>query len=523
MLRYPIGIQSFEKLRNNDFLYIDKTAMLAALVDVPGSYLMCRPRRFGKSLLLSTLEAYFQGRKDLFEGLAIARKPTTWLQRVVFRVDLSAANYTEEGALEAKLTSMLSRWETEYGKSDADVLLPDRFAACIRRAAEASKLGVVILVDEYDKPLIETIHNETLHTHNRNVLKGFYGCLKSCDEYIHFGLITGVTKFSHVSIFSDLNNLIDISRDARYDTLCGITDAELSRYCGDAITQFASSHNITDEQTRLRLKETYDGYRFVPDGECLYNPFSLFNALSRNSIEYYWSRTGTPTFIVELLKRGNYDLTLLDNDITVGEETLDAFDMQNVIGIMYQTGYLTIKRQLEPEHIFTLGFPNAEVKNAFVSFLTPLYYTNVNAGTGKQIAQQLSLALRAGAVDEMMRLMQTLIASIPCESRDERMLELHYRNMFYLTFSLCGHRVQVERPVLHGRIDVVIETPKRVYLIELKRGDNLEEAVRQFHDRDYRAAYAGDSRATVQIAATINDATHNIARWQVLGSETSDH
>lgn len=524
MLRYPIGIQSFSEIRKGGYVYVDKTAILYRLVNQYKYVFLSRPRRFGKSLLLSTIECYFKGLHDLFVGLKLDALEHEWQEYPVLRIDLNMGDYTSVEALRRHLSSILSKFERIYGADVTDTTPSERLAGILSRAHAGSGRQAVVLIDEYDKPLLNNIDGEeTLRNGLRAELKSFYSVLKSCDEDIKFAMLTGVSRFSHVSIFSDVNNLTDITRNKTYATMCGITHDELWEYCAEGVQEFARQLNVSPDEMVDILSDRYDGYRFHHAAPSVFNPFSLFHALNDSELNAYWSSTGTPSFIVEELKRGKYDLTSLDGNVTVSATMLDAGGFENVASVMYQTGYLTIKSYDSENEVYMLGFPNAEVRKAFLEYLVPLYESSLSTAITSDTAIGLRRALQAGDVDEMMREMQALIASIPCETRDERMLELHYRNMFYLTFSLCGHRVQVERPVLHGRIDVVIETPKRVYLIELKRGDNLEEAVRQFHDRDYRAAYAGDSRATVQIAATINDATHNIARWQVLGTETSDH
>lgn len=519
MLRYPIGIQSFSEIRKGGYVYVDKTAILYRLVNQYKYVFLSRPRRFGKSLLLSTIECYFKGLHDLFVGLKLDALEHEWQEYPVLRIDLNMGDYTSVEALRRHLSSILSKFERIYGADMTDTTPSERLAGILSRAHAGSGRQAVVLIDEYDKPLLNNIDGEeTLRNGLRAELKSFYSVLKSCDEDIKFAMLTGVSRFSHISIFSDVNNLTDISLDNDYSAICGITDEELDSDFAEVLPNLGAQTGLSSSEARRMLKLHYDGYRFSPRGVSVYNPYSVLRTFAGGSFGYYWSQTGTPSFFVKLLKAQQVDLSSIDDEMYADETDLTDIDNleRNVVGLMFQTGYLTIKGYDSVSELYTLSLPNDEVRKAFLKFLSRSYYPQASTRFGGITLKTISAALQAGDVEEMMREMQALIASIPCETRDERMLELHYRNMFYLTFSLCGHRVQVERPVLHGRIDVVIETPKRVYLIELKRGDNLEEAVRQFHDRDYRAAYAGDSRATVQIAATINDATHNIARWQVL-------
>lgn len=369
---YPIGIQSFESLRKGGYCYVDKTRLVYQLVKTGKYYFLSRPRRFGKSLLLSTLEAYFKGQKELFAGLEIAGLEQAWQEYLVLHLDLNAQKYTTSQDLADILNAALSRWEKQYGSDASEVSLSLRFQGIVRRAVERTARNVVILIDEYDKPLLQSIGNESLQTDYRNTLKAFYGVLKSCDKYIQFALLTGVTKFSKVSIFSDLNNLNDISMDDRYATICGITEQELYSFFAEDIRSLGAMNNLDEIATRQQLKEFYDGYHFTPSSADLYNPFSVLNTFDRKRFGSYWFETGTPTFLVELLQQKHYNLYQLAHE-EVTEDMLAGIDAMedSPIPVLYQSGYLTLKDFDSRFGLYTLGFPNREVEEGFNRYLLP--------------------------------------------------------------------------------------------------------------------------------------------------------
>lgn len=371
---YPIGIQSFEKIREGGYVYVDKTAWIYRLVTGGNYYFLSRPRRFGKSLLVSTLEAYFQGKKELFEGLSIGRLEQQWVKYPVFHLDLNAQKYESARDLANILNVALTRWEKLYGKEISETSSSLRFQGVIRRASESTGCKVVILVDEYDKPLLQTIGNEVLQTEYRNTLKAFYGVLKSCDQYIQFALLTGVTKFNKVSVFSDLNNLRDISMLREYENICGISEEELHRDFVPEVEALAEAGGARLEETYKRLKEWYDGYHFTPNGVDIYNPFSLLNTFANRDFGSYWFETGTPTFLVELLKESRYDLQRLTGEVAMADSLQGINSMSNnPVPYLYQSGYLTIKGYNREFQVYELGFPNKEVEEGFTKFLLPCY------------------------------------------------------------------------------------------------------------------------------------------------------
>ncbi|MDE6215054.1 AAA family ATPase, partial [Bacteroides sp.] len=375
---YPIGIQNFEKLRKSGYFYVDKTALIYKMVKTGSYYFLSRPRRFGKSLLISTLEAYFQGKKELFEGLAIEKLEKEWKQHPILHLDLNIERYDTPESLDYILEKNLAKWENLYGANASEHTFPLRFAGIIERACEQSGQSVVILVDEYDKPMLQAIGNESLQREFRNTLKPFYGVLKTMDGCIQFALLTGVTKFGKVSVFSDPNNLKDISMWDKYNDICGISEQDLHENLEEELHAFAEAQGMTYENFCNKLKEYYDGYHFTPNSIGIYNPFSLLNAMERKQFGNYWFETGTPTYLVELLKKHEYDLERMTYEET-DTQVLNSIDSEstNPIPVIYQSGYLTIKSYDERFDIYRLGFPNREVEEGFVRFLLP-FYANTN-------------------------------------------------------------------------------------------------------------------------------------------------
>lgn len=375
-MKYPIGIQDFVKLRQGGFAYVDKTKFVYKLADEWSYYFLSRPRRFGKSLFLSTLEAYFLGRKELFEGLAIYDMEKEWKSHPIFYIDLNTANFRDENSLYEVLNSHVSVWEEKYGAREYETTLALRFKGVIARAAEKEGRGVVILIDEYDKPILQTLRNQELQEKHRSLLKSFYSVLKTQDRYIRFAFITGVTKFGKVSVFSDLNNFMDISMDQRYISICGMTQDELLYNFREGIEQLGEAYGDTEEETLNKLKIRYDGYHFEEDTVGIYNPFSVLNTLAKLRYKDYWFETGTPTFLVDLLKMHNYRLPDITREKVSGDviNSIDSMST-NPIPVIYQSGYLTIKGYDERFKKYRLGFPNKEVEEGFLNFLLPLYST----------------------------------------------------------------------------------------------------------------------------------------------------
>lgn len=512
--KYPIGIQDFEKLRKEGYCYIDKTSCVYDLVQKGSYYFLSRPRRFGKSLLISTLEAYFEGKKDLFEGLAIAGLEKDWKKYPVLHLDLNTQKYGSEKSLMTLLEENVVGWEAKYGRNAAEVGIERRFAGVIRRAHEMTGERTVILVDEYDKPLLQTIDNEQLQGAYRTLLKAFYGALKSEDAHIRFAMLTGVTKFGKVSVFSDLNNLQDISMDERYADICGISEAELSENFSDDILNLAEANGQSLEEACIALKERYDGYHFNPwTPYGLYNPFSLLNTFAKNRYGSYWFETGTPTYLVELLKRHRYNLYKMANE-KVTARILDSVDASSInpIPVIYQSGYLTIKGYIPEPQIFELGFPNKEVEQGFMDFLLP-YYTPVQDTESGFAIWSFVEDVKTGNIDGFMKRLQAFLSGCPYEMAKD--IELHYQNVLFIVFRLAGLYTQVEYHTSYGRIDLVLQTKAYVYVMEFKLDGSAEEAMKQIEEKQYALPFAGDSRKVYKIGVNFSSETRNIERWVV--------
>ncbi len=510
---YPIGIQSFEKIRKDGYLYVDKTALIHRLVSTGSYYFLSRPRRFGKSLLISTLEAYFQGKKELFKGLAMEQLEKDWTVHPVLRLDLNIEKYDTKVSLENILESNLSRWEEMYGASNSDKSFSLRFASIIRRACEKTGQRVVVLVDEYDKPLLQSIGNKALQTELRNALKPFYGVLKTMDECIKFALLTGVTKFGKVSVFSDLNNLRDISMLPAYTEICGISETELHTCFKEDMQELAECEQTTYEGIAEKLRTNYDGYHFAPYTGGMYNPFSILNTFANMQFDSYWFETGTPSYLVELLKQNDYDLNDINGTI-VGEAAFAGADSTDTdaIPVIYQSGYLTIKDFNPRFKTYTLGYPNKEVEEGFVNFLVP-FYTPIRKTKGMFEIQNFVQEVESGDIDSFFIRLRSFFSDTTYEL--VRQQELHYSNVLYIVFRLMGFYTQVEYHTNNGRIDLVVQTPDYIYVMEFKLRGTAEEALQQINDKGYALPFAKDPRTLYKIGISFSPKTRNIDTWVV--------
>ena len=514
VMKFPIGIQSFECLRSEGFVYVDKTALVKKLVSEGKCYFLSRPRRFGKSLLMSTIEAYFKGKKHLFEGLAMAELETEWKEHPVLHLDLNAKPYTKLQDLYDLLDDQLTYYERQYDSIATDKSPEGRFRQLIRSAKQKTGRGAVVLVDEYDKPILQAIGNEPLQDEFRNALKAFYGVLKSADADLRFTLLTGVTKFGKVSVFSDLNNLKDISTSPHFHDICGISEAELHRFFDEQVENLAIYNKQTKDEAYEELKRRYDGYHFCEDTDGLYNPFSLLWTLSENKYGNYWFATGTPTYLVELLKKNDFKLEEFSN-LEVSQDELDSIHQADInpIPVLFQSGYLTIKEVNKEFELYKLDFPNEEVKEGFVKFLLP-YYVYCRQSQQKTIVSKFVMALRSGDADTFMQLMQSLMAGTPYELIRE--LENHYQNVMYIITKLMGFYIQAEYRTSNGRIDLMIGTDKYVYIIELKFNGTAEEAMKQIEEKNYALPFNIDDRQVVKIGANVSGETRNIEEWRII-------
>ena len=510
---YPVGVQNFEKVILGGYEYVDKTALIYELFNTGSYYFLSRPRRFGKSLLLSTLEAYAQGKKELFKGLALEKLERDWTVYPVLHMDLNTEKYDTKASLENKLELTLKQWEAEYGHNPDEYSVATRFEGVIRRACEQTGRRVVILIDEYDKPMLQAIGNEALQNEYRSTLKAFYGALKSMDGCIRFALLTGVTKFGKVSVFSDLNNLMDISMDDRYVEICGISEKEIHAYFEEDIHALATTTGLTYEETCAELKANYDGYHFTENAVGMYNPFSLLNTFAKKKFGSYWFETGTPTYLVELLKLHHYPIEDLEHIVT-SQPVLDSIDTASTdpIPVIYQSGYLTIKGYNKMFENYTLGFPNREVEQGFFKFLLP-NYASVSMSKSPYQIQCFVEEVMAGKVDDFFERLKTMFADIPYELARDR--EVHYQNILYIIFKLMGFYVQVEYHTSRGRIDLVLQTQDYVYIMEFKLNGSADEALAQIREKGYDAPFAKDSRTIYRIGVNFSDELRNIQEVKV--------
>lgn len=509
---YPIGIQNFEKIRKDGYFYIDKTAWVYQLAKTGSYYFLSRPRRFGKSLLISTLEAYFQGKKELFKGLAIEKLEKDWIQYPIFHLDLNIGKYDTPDSLDKILNDHLEQWESQYGTRPSEVTFSLRFAGIIKRACQQTGQRAVILVDEYDKPMLQAIGNEELQKEYRNTLKPFYGVLKTMDGCIKLAFLTGVTKFGKVSVFSDLNNLDDISMQEMYVGLCGVTEQEIHDNLEEELHELADAQKMTYEEACAELKRRYDGYHFVENTEGVYNPFSLLNTFKYKKFGSYWFETGTPTYLIELLKRYHYDLEHMAHAETYADVLNSIYGDEEPLPVIFQSGYLTIKGYDEEFGIYRLGFPNREVEEGFIKFLIP-YYTRFNKIEAPFEIQRFVQEIRAGEPDAFFRRLQSFFADTPYELVKD--LELHYQNVLFIVFKLMGFYTQVEYHTAEGRVDLVLKTDKFIYVMEFKLDGTAEEALRQINGKHYTQPFATDGRKLFKIGVNFSAQTRNIEKWIV--------
>lgn len=509
---YPIGKQNFENLRNEGFVYVDKSALIYKLVKEGSVYFLSRPRRFGKSLLLSTLEAYFTGKKELFKGLAIEQLEKDWFEYPVLHLDLNAEKYSNIDELKNILSTYLRQWEEEYGSKETDnTSLSQRFRAVIRAAKLKTGRNTVVLIDEYDKPILQAIGNPALQSEFRNTLKAFYGVLKSADADLKFALLTGVTKFGKVSVFSDLNNLNDISMSPRFHNICGITDEELHTVFDSEIQLLADTNGQTKDEAYATLKRNYDGYHFSHSTDGIYNPFSILWTLNEKRYGSYWFNTGTPTYLVELIKKADFNIEEL-TDYAASEDQLNSIHVDDIdpIPVLYQSGYLTIVDYDKEFGLYTLNYPNEEVKAGFINFLLP-FYSKVKEKQAQTIISKFVTYARSGKADDFMRQLQSLMAGTPYELVKE--LENHYQNVMYIITKLMGLYVQAEYRTINGRIDLLIGTKEFLYIIELKFDGTAQQAMEQIKNKEYSLPFEQQNRTIIKIGANVSRDTRNIEDW----------
>ena len=512
-MKYPIGIQDFEKIRRDGYVYVDKTPQMWKMVSEGSYYFLSRPRRFGKSLMVSTLESFFSGKRELFKGLYVDTVEWDWQQYPILHLDLNVKKYEAKEDLDKVLNRHLELWEQAYDSPYGDRDLEERFLQVVRLAYEKTGRQVVILVDEYDKPLLQAIDNDELQTEYRSTLKPFYGVLKTCDRYIKFAFLTGVTKFGKVSVFSDLNNLEDLTMLPQYNEVCGIYEDELYQYFDESIDELASKNHITKEACYERLRHNFDGYHFNVDTIGIYNPFSLLNTLKNQTFRDYWFETGTPTFLVYQLQKTNYPLEMLTRE-ELFEDMLNSIDVMddNPLPLLYQSGYLTIKGYDETFKTYRLGFPNREVEEGFVKFLVPFYSPN------KQEKPQMYIAnfvkdVQTGNAEGFMQRVERFFDGGDYQVAGKA--ELYFQNTLWALFKLLGLYVDVERHTTDGRMDILVQTKDYVYILELKIDQSADAALQQIEDKQYAKPFEGDGRTIYKIGVNFSSESRRMTEWKL--------
>lgn len=510
---YPIGIQNFEELRNKNCVYIDKTMLIYQLTHTNKVYFLSRPRRFGKSLLVSTLDAYFQGKKNLFQGLAMEHLEKEWTAYPVLHMDFSGSKYLNADMLRSAINKQLLSWEKIYGREEGDTIFSLRFESVIRRAYEQTGQQVVVLIDEYDSPMLDTNHNAQLQSEIRDIIRDFFSPLKKSDPYLRFLFLTGISKFSQMSIFSELNNLQNISMRDDYSAICGITENELRTQLKEDIKTMAEANDESYDEACVHLKQQYDGYHFSKKSEDIYNPFSLFNAFAQKSYANFWFSTGTPTFLIDILQQSNFDIRELDGVSATAEQfdTPTNF-ITDPLPVLYQSGYLTIK-DYDPEfQLYTLAYPNKEVRKGFIESLMPAY-VHLPARENTFYVVSFIKDLQVGNLDQCMERIKSFFASIPNDMNNKE--EKHYQTIFYLLFRLMGQYVDAEVKSAIGRADVVVKMPDVIYVFEFKVDGTPEEALEQINSKKYAIPYQVDHRKVIKIGVNFDSATRTIGEWKI--------
>ena len=527
-MKYPIGIQTFERIITEGFVYVDKTALVHKLANNGTIYFLSRPRRFGKSLLVSTLKAYFQGKKELFRGLAMEQLETEWTEYPVFHIDFNGADFTRNNALEEKLEGYVREWEAIYGKSPLYEELGNRFMYVIKAAHAKTGRKVVVLIDEYDKPMLDVLDTDctglldgkkmSMEEKHRNILKGFYSVFKNTDADLRFVLLTGVTKFSQVSVFSGFNQPDDISMDPAYDALCGITKEELVSCFAEPIRELAIQEGTNEETMIQRLKFQYDGYHFSRGMTDIFNPFSLLNCFKKKTISDYWFSTGTPTYLMRLLQHFDENINELVSKYYSPDEFVNyRADAEKPLPMIYQSGYLTIKAYNARRDKYRLDFSNHEVRSGFVSALSSGYFKDARNRQAYWV-DDASDALEAGDTGKFMRHITALLAGISYrfQRKDNAMeCERHFQYTFYLILQMIGiYNTYIEKETSEGRIDCIVECPGHVYIFEFKLNGSAKKALEQINDCGYATPYLADKRTLHKVGINFSSEKGTVDDWK---------
>ena len=514
---YPIGIQTFSKIREGNYLYVDKTEYVYRMTHSASSYMfLSRPRRFGKSLLTSTLHSYFSGRKDLFHGLAMEKLEKEWTEYPVLHFDMSTAKHADSEQLLQELNLKLYGYEQIYGRLEEEVNPNQRLMGLIKRAYEQTGKKVVVLIDEYDAPLLDVVHERENLDVLRNIMRNFYSPLKACDPYLRYVFLTGITKFSQLSIFSELNNIKNISMDEPYAAICGISEDEIRLQMKDDLGGLAKKLEITPEEALMKLKENYDGYHFTSPSPDIYNPFSLLNAFADGKFGSYWFGSGTPTYLINMLEKFGVEPSEIGNN-RVSVEDFDAPTerMTSIIPLLYQSGYITIKNYDEELDLYTLNIPNKEVRIGLMKSLLPHYVGSKAPETTTMVAY-LSRDIRNGDMDTALRRLQTFLSTIP--QCDNTKYEGHYQQVFYIIFSLLGYYVDVEVRTPRGRVDIVLRTKTTLYVMELKLDKSAGEAMEQIDLKNYPERFALCGLPVVKVAVSFDSERCTIGGWEIINA-----
>ena len=511
--RLPVGIQTYEKLVNNNCLYVDKTEYIYKMINL-GSYIfLSRPRRFGKSLLVSTLQAYFEGKKHLFKGLFIDTVEKDWTEYPVLKFSMASAKHVDTDRLNRYLSSMLEReeekWNITSPKQDAN----DRLLDLILTAYEQTGKRVVVLIDEYDAPLLDVAHETVKLDELRQIMRNFYSPLKDCDPYLKFVFLTGITKFSQLSIFSELNNLKNISMDPAFATICGISEDEIKTQMADYLDDFAKAQEISQEEAMEELKKQYDGYHFSWPSPDIFNPFSLLNAFQDRMLKSYWFESGTPTFLIEMMRKFNVIPSMLKpSNVMASGFDAPTENMSSIMPLLYQSGYMTIKDYNSKANLYTLDIPNNEIRIGLMESLLPNYIA-IDTYKGVSTVAEMYLALLNDDLNEMLRLLQEYLLTIPqCDNTN---YEGHYQQMLYVIFSLLGRYVDVEVRTPRGRVDMVMNSGKALYLFELKLNKSAEAAMNQINLKNYPSRFALTGLPIIKVGINFNSETHTIEDWVI--------
>lgn len=514
--KYPIGIQTFSEIRERNYLYIDKTQYLVDFIDKGYKYVfLSRPRRFGKSLFASMIHAYYEGRKDLFEGLAMGEYEKDWVKHPVLHFDMSAAKHMDKDMLERYLADMLTDQEAVFGykseKQDPNIRLKDLVVTANRLTGRK----VALIIDEYDAPLLDVVHEELNLVALRRAMQNFYSPIKSLDPYLEFVFLTGITKFAQLSIFSELNNLFNISMYDKYSAICGISSEELHTQMLPDVERLAEHLHLSVDETFERLKRKYDGYHFSKNSEDVYNPFSLIKALASGDISDYWFDSGTPTYIIKLLQKYNVGLRdLTGQDAGVSDFDVSPENMTTALPLLYQSGYLTIKHYEPMIDLYTLGYPNEEVRTGMVRSLAANYLTPAE-GTNSSFVIKFVKAVIADDMEQALTLMRAYLSGV--SYRLSNKTERDVQTIFYLVFSLIGSFVKVEEESAHGRADVVITLPSVVYVMELKFDGSADAALRQIDEKGYLIPYTADGKRLVKVGVNYSSEERTITEWRIEG------